>query len=316
MDIYKELKSIPNPSCEKKCNKEKRESVAENDICEIAVSVIDGLPLRCVGDWSYEKISLLVKYFGAFSVAMKGKWTGGINYIEICSGPGRCIDRSKGNEFDGTSLAIAGHKYFPNLRKAIFFDADNKVIQTLNSRLQYRNIISAKVLYGDYYDVKNICNKLSIEIEKSSLNLVFIDPTDCSVPFDLISSLKATVPNMDLIINVASMTDFNRNVGNVMLQPDSYKKGKEKYSRFLGTDNFFEDQGNVAFAKSAKWEELRKRFREMYQSNLKKLGFKYFDIKIIHGYYDILFTSASETGYNLWKKTSLIGLDGQRKLPL
>jgi len=103
MEIFEQLNSVSNPACHKNCNSDKRASVTENEICGVAFSVIDGLPLRCVGEWAYDKINLLLKYFGAFTVAMKGKWAGGINYIEICSGPGRCIDRSRGREFDGTS---------------------------------------------------------------------------------------------------------------------------------------------------------------------------------------------------------------------
>jgi three-Cys-motif partner protein len=316
MDIFERLNSVSNPSCHKHCNAEKRDSVTENEICGIVSSVIDGLPVRCVGEWAYEKINLLVNYFGAFTVAMKGKWSGGINYIEICSGPGRCMDRSRGREFDGTSLAILHHKEFSRLSKAIFFDADMNVVDTLNKRILGRHITSAKVFNGDYYNAREICKRLATEIQKSSLNLVFIDPTDCSVPFDLIRSLKETIPKMDLIINVASMTDFNRNVGNVFLQPESYIKSKEKYVRFLGSEEFFGDTANLKNASHAKWGALRKAFRETYQKNLKELGFKHFDIKIINGYYDILFTSESETGYKIWKKTSLIGVDGQRQLPL
>ncbi len=314
MNIYKELKSIPNPSCEKKCNKEKRESVAENDICEIAGSVIDELPLRCVGEWAFEKIYLLVKYFGAFSTAMKNKWEGGINYIEICSGPGRCINRSNGYEFNGTSLAIIDHPAFLNLRKAIFFDADLKVIQTLQERISIRNAVSALVLYGDYNNSADICKRLSTEILRRSLNLVFIDPTDCSVPFDLIRSMKKTIPNMDLIINVASKTDFNRNVGNVLLHPESYANSLDKYSRFLGASDFFRNEANLNYAKQGKFTDLRNNFREFYKRQLEMLGYKYFDFQSIHGYYDLLFASSSNLGYNLWKSTSSVGFDGQRKL--
>ena len=60
------MNSVTNPACHKHCNADKRASVTENEICGIASSVIDGLPLRCVGKWAYEKINLLLKYFGAF----------------------------------------------------------------------------------------------------------------------------------------------------------------------------------------------------------------------------------------------------------
>jgi hypothetical protein len=83
--------------------------------------VFDDGAVRCVGDWAEQKIFYLVQYFGIFATGMKAKWSGKINYIEICSGTGRCINRHTGMEFDGTSLAIMNHKAFKNIRKALFF---------------------------------------------------------------------------------------------------------------------------------------------------------------------------------------------------
>jgi hypothetical protein len=43
-----------------------------------------------------QKIFHLIQYFGIFTIGMKSKWQGNINYIEICSGPGRCVNRENG----------------------------------------------------------------------------------------------------------------------------------------------------------------------------------------------------------------------------
>ena len=187
-----DLNRRQNPFCLKGCNKEDRAKHAENDLCSLVKSIDDDLPVRCVGQWGEEKIFLLHQYFGIFVVGMKNKWN--LNYIEICSGPGRCINRQEGCEFDGTAIAIVNHSDFQYVKKAIFYDYDENVIQTLNQRianLQLSHKAIAK--HGDYNNPETICADLK-GFDDNSLNLIFIDPTDCSVPFSLInlssSSLK------------------------------------------------------------------------------------------------------------------------------
>lgn len=215
------LKIISNPNCIKGCNKQERGEITENDLCIEALSVVDQLPIRCVGEWAIEKIYKLVQYFGIFS-GMKNKWGGNLNYIEICSGPGRCINRKYGEEFNGTALAIIDHPSFINLRKAIFFDSNEKVVKILNKRLESRGVKNAIAIQGDYNNDSDICKKIEKEIRPDGLNLILIDPTDCSIPFQLVKSINMILPISDLIINIASMTDFNRNVANALLNPVAY----------------------------------------------------------------------------------------------
>jgi hypothetical protein len=78
----------------------------------------------------------------------------------------------------------------------------------------------------------------------SALNLVFIDPTDASVPFELIRQLQQRI-RMDLIINVAMGTDINRNLVQTFINP-SLSNLKQKYINFLGSSEFFENDENKA----------------------------------------------------------------------
>ena len=61
-----DLNSKPHPDCAKKCNKERRRSITENDLCTLICSIEDNLPVRCVGEWAEQKIYLLSQYFGIF----------------------------------------------------------------------------------------------------------------------------------------------------------------------------------------------------------------------------------------------------------
>lgn len=307
-----DLEEISNPNCKTGCNKKERAEITENSLCKHVVSISDNLPVRCVGEWAVDKIYLLVQYFGIFSNGMKNKWN--TNYIEICSGPGRCVAREQGNEFNGTALSILKNAAFINLNKALFFDFDEEVIKTLNERIKKIDNTKSKAFVADYNNPDDLCSIIASEIDSKSLNLVFIDPTDCSVPFDLIKKIKQSFKSVDFIINIASGTDFNRNIKNVLLNQEQYSKTVTKYSNFLGTNEFFENQENIELAKHGENEKLRNKFRDSYKKSLEGLGYQHFGIKQIRHYYDILFASAHPKGIDFWNKACKIEIDGQRKL--
>jgi len=304
-----ELNRKQNPACSKGCNKEERAKKAENDVCSLVKSVNDNLSVRCVGQWGEEKIFLLHQYFGIFAGGMKNKWP--LNYIEICSGPGRCINRQEGCEFDGTAIAIMNHKQFQFINKAIFYDYDENVINTLNQRISNMHLSHKAVAkFGDYNHPDTICADLN-GFDDNSLNLIFIDPTDCSVPFLLIKRISSTLKKVDLIINIATMTDFNRNIQMAFDDP----KRAEKYIRFLDDVSFFASEENRALCSKKAYTRLRKQFRESYINSLKRIGFNHFDYTPINGFYDILFATSNPKGIEFWKKaTKVIDSSGQRTL--
>lgn len=312
MTVRIDLNYSLNPECKKRCNREERKKVTENDLCIEANSVIDELPIRCVGEWGMQKIYLLLQYLGIFATGMKNKWK--LNYIEICSGPGRCIDRKGGMEFDGTATSIVKHKSFQYLEKALFFDFNNEVVNTLNKRLSNLQIDNskAKAILGDYTLPEKLCQTIKNEIDPYSLNLCFIDPTDCSVPFQLIQEIKKVTPNVDFIINLASGTDFNRNIERAFLS--DIASLQLKYSKFLGSSDFFRDDLNLKYAKERKHMELRNKFRECYTESMSKLGYEFFAFEQIKHYYDILFASSNKKGIDFWNKATNINFDGQKKM--
>jgi len=308
-----DLNEYPNAGCKKKCNKQDRIETTENDLCKGVNSVLDDLPVRCVGQWAVQKIYHLYQYFGIFTSGMKNKWTE-INYIEICSGPGRCISRDNGVEFDGTALSIVKHDSFKYLNKALFFDFNPIIVNTLNHRLNNYQVANAKAFVGDYYDPEQICLRINKEINPKSLNLVLIDPTDCSVPFSLVRHLKRMIPNMDLIINIATGTDYNRNIKDLLLNQDKFENLLSKYERFLDSHEFFHNPQNIKFAEQSNNLELRNSFRNEYEKKLTSIGFNFFRFKRIKNYYDLLFATANEKGLDFWDKANRYTFDGQKNL--
>lgn len=127
------LRSVSNKSCKQNCNQGDRTIITEEGICNRVTSVADGEIIRCVGKWTDKKIHWLTRYFSIFARGMSKKWS--LNYIEICSGPGRCIIRERGQEIDGTSLSIIKHDFINLFKKALFMDNNNSSISALNKRI-------------------------------------------------------------------------------------------------------------------------------------------------------------------------------------
>ena len=303
-----------NANCLKKCNKEKRKETTQDDLCIETVSIVDNLPVRCVGGWAMQKIFHLIQYFGIFTIGMKSKWQGNINYIEICSGPGICVNRENGEEFNGTSICIIEHPAREYLKRILFFDYNDSVVNTLNKRISDRKVTNAKAVTGNYYKPDTICDKIIKETKGKGLNLVFIDPTDCSVPFDLLKRIKERIKNVDFIVNFAIRTDFNRNIRNTILYPETHQNVLNKYTSFLGSDAFFTNQTVINAATQGNHIELRKLFRLEYMNSLKKIGYNHFDFKQIENYYDLVFASSHPKGIEFWNKANTIRFNGQRSL--
>jgi three-Cys-motif partner protein len=158
------------------------------------------------------------------------------------------------------------------------------------------------------------CDKIIEETKGIGLNLVFIDPTDCSVPFDLLKRIKGKIKNVDFIVNFAIRTDVNRNIRNAILFPKTHQNVLNKYTSFLGSDTFFTSQTVINAATQGNQTELRKLFRMEYMKSLKKIGYNHVDFKQIENYYDLVFASSHPKGIEFWKKANAIEFDGQRSL--
>lgn len=311
MNQHLDLRQRTHTGCRERSRAE-REDTDKDGLCTKIVADLDGLPLRSVGEWAYDKIYPLVQYFGIFAGGMKNQWTA-LNYIEIGSGPGRCIVREDCTELDGTALAVIRNRKFASIRKAIFFDASPRITAILNERIASLGAESiATAVVGDYEDPSTLTAKLS-DLAPHSLNFVFIDPTECDVPFETIELLVAHLANADLLINVALGTDVNRNIIPAILSP-THSKARDKYERFLGMPGFCALPDVIEHAKRADHDALRQRFAEAYRKRLRKLGYVYTDIRAVRHYYYLLFASRSQTGLEFWLKSCKIAPDNQREL--
>lgn len=306
-----DLRQSRHPKCQG-CDRSERDDIDADGLCTKTMSTLDDLPVRCVGEWAYDKIYRLVQYFGIFAGGMSKRWRG-LNYVEICSGPGRCITRNDRTEMDGTALAVIRSPQFSKLKKGIFIDASPRVVEILNQRIKnLEKSHIAEAVVGDYSDAAGLTRILN-RLPDSCLNLVFIDPTECDVPFTTIKRIVDQLQNADLIINVALGTDVNRNIVPAILSP-SHKVAREKYESFLGVPGFCSQPDVVKLAKLSDFDDLRRKFADNYNQKLRGEGYHYTDVCGVKHYYYLLFASRSAKGLKFWKKACTYSPDNQKNL--
>lgn len=304
-----------NEQCCRCLNKYERAKFVKNSLCTNIFSAKDGLKVRCVGSWAKEKIVRLEKYFSIFATSMYKKWDN-INYIEIASGPGICIDRVSALEIDGTSLSIIKNNAYNYISKCLFIDYEQEVVDILNCRIKNLNKKKAEAIQGDYKDANSITDIIcSNTNQKKSLNFVFVDPTDCSFPFSTLKTLVKRLKKVDVLINIATGTDFNRNFKNIIENPQSYKSLKTKYENFLDDYDFFGNElMKIAATDNDRNKEVRRKFLEVYTNKLNSIGLAYTNIKKVKQFYNLLFASSNKIAYELWMKANKIEPDGSRQL--
>ncbi|MCE5271556.1 three-Cys-motif partner protein TcmP [bacterium] len=313
-----DLHEIFNPGCSRGCNQEDRNKKTYEDVCLSAKSVIDGEDVRCVGEWARRKIFRLWYYFELFANGMKNKWNS-LNYIEICSGPGRCIFRDSGREADGTSLAILQHPSFDYIKNAIFIDNNPSIINTLNARIDSLGKHNkACAILGDYQDQEQLRSILS-SIEGQGLNLVLIDSTDCSVPFSTIQLIKEALKKADLIINVALYTDVRRNIRTAIIDPEPHKELLEKYGSFLGDSNYLFSEEVKSIAHSGEIKNannpLTNLFLDKYKEQLCSIGYTQCNSQEKVGeYYRLVYASSDKLGLHFWKEALKPDIDQMKLL--
>jgi len=222
--------------------KERAENQGKDGYCKITKGH-DSLPARCVGPWGQDKIHILATYIGIVGNALKDQQT---NYIEICSGPGICINYREGFEFDGNPLAVLKSRNVRFFKNLFFFDYDKNTVAILKERIRTNSEILPEVKekviisVGDYNNPDSIIDVIKAHSPSPFLNLVFIDPTDVSVPWQLTGGFMTTFQRNDFIINFLDGIDLKRNVMKAIKGSDS--KIRAKYSGVLQhPENYFED---------------------------------------------------------------------------
>jgi len=254
-----------------------------------SVARSDGLPARPSGPWIETKHKLLTYYGHLFANGMKYHWDSRV-YIELFSGPGKCLIRDTGKEDFGSPLKVINHKF----TKFIFTEMSAPAAESLAQRLApLPNADLVEIWCGDCAEaIKHI------HIPKNSLTFAFIDPTGIAhAPFSLIQELRRKT-RCDLLINIQHGMGIKMNVH--QYTPDANEESA--LTQFLGHDGW----------KSLSRHNAKQFFigvLDLYKQQLEHLGFGYIGREVLisnqqgTGLYLLLFASAHPRGEEFWRKS-------------
>ncbi len=289
------------------------------------LAVDDGLLARESGEWVKEKLYFVKRYIDAFEIAMRDRsWRRRI-FIDLFSGPGKCVIRDT-NEYLLGSPLLALQTQYP-FTDYCFGDIEQSNIDSLTQRVRESSIPQDRIhlLTGN---ANSIVNDVFTEIAQYDknfirgilpcLNLAFLDPEGLELDWKTIETL-AHLNRMDLIINY-SQSGLTRNLDKCYAT-----------QKVTIVDTFFGDR---------KWRDvyrnaLNKResigvhraLIDYYKSKLSDLGYvvindsdEFAHEPLIRNtqrnapLYRLLFASKHPLGNKIWNDVTKKDIHGQEKL--
>ncbi|MDA1274945.1 MAG: three-Cys-motif partner protein TcmP [Verrucomicrobia bacterium] len=253
-----------------------------------SVSASDGLPIRDSGAWIETKHRLLTYYAHLFATGMRYSWKSRV-YLELFSGPGRCLIRKTGKEDLGSPLKVIEHQF----TKFIFTEMSLPAAEALAQRLEpFENATNTEIWCGDCADAIQ-----KIRVPAGSLTLAFIDPTGIGhAPFSLIEALHRKT-RCDLLINIQHGMGIKMNIHHYTPDADE----QSALTKFLGNDLW----------KQIPRHNPREFFRGvqgLYKKQLDKLGFSFVGREVFIAndnntpLYLLLYASKHPKGKEFWDK--------------
>ena len=286
---------------------------------------IDGLPARKSGEWVKEKLFYVQRYIDTFEIAMRGKSWRQRNYIDLFSGPGKCIIRGTDEYILGSPLLALNTQYpFTNY---YFCDLEQQNIDYLKERISKSSVPQEYIhwLVGDANTrvkdvVQNIeqADKIFIKGVGSCLNLALLDPEGLELEWSTIESL-GKMKTMDLIIHY-SQNGLTRNI-------DKYFNTNED----TVIDRFFGDREwrNVYKNALVKRETvgIHRMLMDYFKSKLGKMGYVVINDQqqtvrepLIRNteknapLYRLIFASKHPLGNKIWNEVTKKNYYGQQNL--
>lgn len=276
----------------------------------------DGLPARCVGPWSADKLYYVRGYLELFARAMQRKF-GVRHYVDLFAGPGRCVFDDDSGETDGSPLLAL--KIEPQFTRFHFVDADPAALAALRTRLAQ---VGGKPPLVQTYeaDANAVVRDLSRAIPADrALSVAVIDPTGLDLTFEALRTLTRG-QRMDLIYVFPEGMAAKRNLERFLRRPES------RLDRALGTDAW---RGVVRGRMldpadpEAQWEQVGRPLVDILREQLVTLDYQ--DIRLgseIIGVrnrrnvplYYLVFASKNPLGHRFWQAISRYDPSGQASL--
>jgi three-Cys-motif partner protein len=268
----------------------------------------DGLPSRCVGPWSRDKLFYLSRYCDIFTTGMKNKWRNRV-FVDLFCGPGRCRVRHQGDFEDGSPL-IALREGFTHY---FFVDISSYCVEALAKRVSNTDAVAGKVMKMARADANQCIDGLVRQVEDlgpETIGFAFVDPPGIQFDFETLRRLSKCA-RMDLLINFPLGMNIKRQFKHQL------QKGPEDevdFDRYFGTS-----QWRDLCDESPSMRVIGQRLLQLYEEQLRTLGYAYVgDEHAVKNrgvsLYMLVFASKNPRGKEFWEKVTEIGPSGQRKL--
>ena len=263
----------------------------------------DGLLALSVAEHAKEKEFALKNITGIFTQAMKNKWPGRLYYVDLFSGPGRCLIRHSNAETEGSPL-IAAEADFTHY---YFADEDERSVDALEKRVAGINGTGKQLHYYVGRAGETVDRVLrELPHPNRSLGLAFFDPWAWDFSFESLMRLTSG-RRLDILINF-----------NIGYMKRNWRFESRELDSFL---NLSIDHREFFKTKTQGVPDTRT-LLDHYEGELKKIGYQHTaDDRPVKNsnntpLYHLIFGSKNELGKKLRDAVSQKTVSGQLTMPV
>lgn len=156
----------------------------------------DDLPARRSGAWAVKKHHYLRRYCDITTKAVRNKFPGGVLYLDVMAGPGRCIEEKTGDEFPGSPFVALDCDF-----SAYWFVEENPALfAALTTRLASHPKRERIVLKNQSWT--ELAMSGAFQFDARTLVVAFVDPTGISqMPWPAVRALLR-LPRIDVLATI------------------------------------------------------------------------------------------------------------------
>lgn len=252
----------------------------------------DGLFIPTVGEWSRDKHHFLRRYLDAFTTAMRNKKWDGLHYVDLFAGAGLArLKTSRKLEWGSPVIAARAPFSFSCLHLC---EKDREAFAALEKRLgRIRPQQQIRLFHGD---ANQKIREIVSGIPQGTLSVAFLDPFGLHLEFNCLVQLANR--RADLIVFFPDRSDILRNwLKYYFDNPES------NLDRYLGAGVNWR-----AMIETVPHHRLCDRFLKLYQGQIEKLGYRYFDYERISTdrgpLYRLIYASRNQVGLRIWRRVA------------
>ena len=156
----------------------------------------DRLPARRSGLWAVKKHHYLRRYCDITTKAVGNKFPGGVVYLDVMAGPGRCIEEKTREEFPGSPFVALDCDF----SRYWFVEEDPELFAALTTRLANHPKRERMILKNQSWT--DLATSGAFQFDARTLVVAFVDPTGISqIPWPAMQSLLR-LPRIDVLATI------------------------------------------------------------------------------------------------------------------